>query len=81
MSRLLNKIEKILNEQIDKISDKSRTAKLALEEVDVLQRLAKIQLDILASSKRGPYSRRRVVGNGESVSDEDLMKYATDKSD
>lgn len=80
--KTLAQVEKILSEQIGKISEKSREVKLSAEEVDTLAALTKIQLEIIASAKRAPYKpRTRPYDKGDRVTDEDLLGYAADKEE
>lgn len=74
-------VEKVLNEQLKRISEKSGEVRLSAEDVEVLASLARIQLSIIDSAKRAPYKPRRPYTKGDRVSDDDLMEYAADKED
>lgn len=75
--KIINKILKIIDKQVSRLEDKSKSANLTQEEVLQLEVLAKTAVTVLKESKvpRG----RRPYKTAERVTDEDLVLYAKDK--
>ena len=77
MSQTIKTINAIVEEQVNRFKKKSEKSRLTEEEVNVLKSLTEICLRASEFERKAP--KKRTHASGARMTNDDLMKYASDE--